>query len=37
MTAEVLAICVGLPKPFNGAELSAIIFPGAELRWPARS
>ena len=24
MTAEVLAICVGLPKPFNGAELSAI-------------
>ena len=24
MTAEVIAICVGLPKPFHGAELSAI-------------
>ena len=24
MTAEVIAICVGQPKPFNGAELSAI-------------
>ncbi|MCA0908966.1 MOSC domain-containing protein [Qipengyuania gaetbuli] len=24
MTCEIRAICVGLPKPFNGAELSAI-------------
>ena len=25
MTCEIQAICAGLPKPFNGAELSAIV------------
>ena len=37
MTCEIRAICVGLPKPFNGAELSAIVKAPVEGRVKIRA